>query len=88
MKFLVSVNFCSVSTCNGLHVEKTKRKAMTRTIECQHDSFSRKRESSGKTQDWVVRHGQFIVDSRLFKALKEIRVSFEYPKFQITEIAL
>ena len=46
-------------TCSGFYFGKTKKKANTRTIEHQQDSFNGKWESSGATEHCLECHGQF-----------------------------
>ena len=43
----------------ALYIGETKKKVITRTIEPQQDSFHRKWESSGATEQCLECHGQF-----------------------------
>ena len=46
-------------TCSVLHIDETKKKVITRTIEHEQDSFNGKWESSGAIEHCLECHGQF-----------------------------
>ena len=68
-------------TRNALHIGKTKKKIITRTIEHQQDSFNGKWESSGATDYCLECHGQFN-----WINLKTLSTEQQYHRRRIREL--